>query len=102
VKNEEGLKASVAEARELGFIGKGCVHPGQVAAINQGFMPDEQSIEYAKKVVLAMEDAKSRGLGAVALGTKMIDPAVARQSEAVVAEAILFGLIPADWRNAAE
>jgi len=101
VKNEEGLRASIAEARELGFIGKGCVHPGQVAAINQGFMPDAESIEYAKKVVLAMEDAQSRGLGAVALGSKMIDPAVARQAEATVSEAVMFGMIPEGWRDAA-
>lgn len=102
VKNEEGLRESILEARELGYIGKGCIHPGQVALINEGFLPDEESVEYARKVVLAMEKASKEGLGAVVLGSRMIDPAVARQAGVVVADAIRFGLLTPDWRESAE
>lgn len=102
VKNEEGLRESIHEARELGFIGKGCIHPAQVAPINEGFLPDVETLEQAKKILIAMEKAVREGLGAVALGSKMIDPAVARQAESVIADAVQFGLIPSDWRESAE
>lgn len=102
VKNEEGLRESIREAKELGFIGKGCIHPAQVAPINEGFLPDVETLEQAKKIMIAMEKAVREGLGAVALGSKMIDPAVARQAGAVIADAVEFGLIPPDWRESAE
>jgi citrate lyase subunit beta/citryl-CoA lyase len=99
VKNEEGLVESVRRARELGFVGKGCIHPGQVEAINKGFLPDEESVSRAKKIVLAMERASREGLGAVALGSKMIDPPVARQAQTLVDNAVRLGLISIDWRD---
>jgi citrate lyase subunit beta / citryl-CoA lyase len=99
VKNEEGLRESVRRARELGFVGKGCIHPSQVDAINEGFLPDSESVSKAKKIVMAMERAAEEGLGAVALGSKMIDPPVARQAQTIVDNAVRLGLISIDWRN---
>ena len=84
VKNEEGLKNSIAEAKTLGFVGKGCIHPGQVKAVEEGFMPSPAQIEKARKIVAAMKEAEEKGLGAVALGSKMIDPPVAKQAMAVL------------------
>lgn len=84
VKNEEGLQKSIQEAKTLGFVGKGCIHPSQVKPVEEGFMPSEAQIEKARKIVAAMREAQEKGLGAVALGSKMIDPPVARQAEAVL------------------
>jgi len=102
VKNEEGLRESVSNARALGFVGKGCIQPMQVPVINEGFMPDEKSLSRARKIVMAMEEASSKGLGAVALGSKMIDPPVARQAQVLVDNAIKLGLISVDWRKEEE
>lgn len=99
VKNEEGLRESVREARELGFVGKGCIHPRQVPAINEEFMPSSKDLDRAKKIVLAMEEAEQQGLGAVALGSKMIDPPVARQAQNLVDNAVRLGVMPKDWRD---
>lgn len=98
VKNEEGLMESIRRAKALGFIGKGCIHPMQVPIINDGFLPETVAVEKAMKIVLAMEDAEKRGLGAVALGSKMVDPPVARQSQTLVDNAIKLGVIPENWR----
>ncbi len=84
VKNEEGLADSIREARTLGFVGKGCIHPGQVKAVEEGFMPSQAQIDKARKIVAAMKEAEEKGLGAVALGSKMIDPPVAKQAMAVL------------------
>jgi len=99
VKNEEGLKESVRRAAALGFIGKGCIHPAQVPVINTGFLPTKEKLDRSMKIVLAMEQAEKDGLGAVALGSKMIDPPVAKQSLTVVENSIRLGLISVDWRD---
>jgi citrate lyase subunit beta/citryl-CoA lyase len=99
VKNVEGLKASIAEAKELGFVGKGCIHPDQVEPINQGFLPNLELLDNAMKIVVAMEKAEAEGLGAVALGSKMIDPPVAKQAQVLVDNAIALGMIESNWRD---
>ncbi len=84
VKNVEGLQKSIEEAKTLGFVGKGCIHPSQVKPVEEGFMPTEAQIDKARKIVAAMKEAEAKGLGAIALGSKMIDPPVARQAMAVL------------------
>ena len=99
VKNMEGLRESVRQARMLGFVGKGCIHPGQVEAINDGFLPTAEEIARAKKIVAAMRDAESRGLGAVSLGTRMVDPPVAAQALNLIENAIALGILGPDWEQ---
>ena len=99
VKNEEGLRSSVRQARELGFVGKGCIHPRQVKPINEEFLPSMEQLEKAMKIVLAMEEAERKGLGAVAVGSKMVDPPVARQAANLVENGIRLGVISEDWRH---
>lgn len=84
VKNEAGLQKSIQEAKTLGFVGKGCIHPSQVKLVEEGFMPTEEQVAKARQIVAAMKEAEAKGLGAVALGSKMIDPPVARQAQAVL------------------
>lgn len=80
VGDMEGLAASVREARGLGFEGKGCIHPRQIAVVHEAFAPTPGEIAKAQAVAAAFEDAKARGLGVVSLGTKMIDPPVAKRA----------------------
>ncbi|MCD4707718.1 MAG: hypothetical protein K8S62_08260 [Candidatus Sabulitectum sp.] len=47
-------------------------------------MPSQAQIDKARKIVAAMKEAEAKGLGAIALGSKMIDPPVARQAMAVL------------------
>lgn len=99
VADGEGLKASVAEAKSLGFEGKGCIHPGQIPVVHEGFAPSEMEIERAKKIYLALEAAQKKGSGVVSLGTKMIDPPVVKRAERVLKLAIQNGQIPASWKE---
>jgi citrate lyase beta subunit len=71
----EGLVKSTLESKSFGFEGKGCIHPRQIQPIHTAFAPTSREIEKAMKIVMAFEDALSKGLAAVSLGTKMIDPA---------------------------
>jgi len=49
------------------------------------------------KIVLAFEDALAKGLAAVSIGTKMIDPPVVKRAERVIELALLNGLIEKNW-----
>jgi len=99
VTNMEGLRESVMEAKSLGFEGKGCIHPRQINVVHEAFAPSEQEIEEAKKIVLAFEVAKKKGLGVVSVGNKMIDPPVVKRAEKTINLAILNDLISKDWRS---
>jgi citrate lyase subunit beta/citryl-CoA lyase len=99
VGDMDGLRKSVMTSKSMGFEGMGCIHPRQVPVIRQGFAPDSTEIEKSKKIVLAFETANKRGLGVVALGTKMIDPPVVARAQKTIDLAIRLGLISADWSD---
>ena len=81
VENMEGLLQNVETSRSLGFEGMGCIHPRQVPVIRQAFVPTEDEIEKASRIVEAFEEAEARGAGVVALGSKMIDPPVVKRAQ---------------------
>jgi citrate lyase subunit beta/citryl-CoA lyase len=100
VNDEKALRESVNEAKEIGFDGKGCIHPRQIQPIHEEFAPTEIEIERAKKIVSAFNDANKEGLGVVALGSKMIDPPVVKRAQNTMDLAILNGLVPSNWESA--
>ena len=99
ITDEQGLRDSALEAKSLGYEGKGCIHPRQIKIINESFVPTEEEIEKAKRIVLALEDAQKRGAGVVALGSKMIDPPVAKRAQRTLRLASMNGQISEDWRE---
>lgn len=99
INDMEALEKSVIEAKQLGFEGKGCIHPRQVPIVNKLFLPTDEEIEKAKKIVLAFDDAKLKGLGVVSLGSKMIDAPIVKRAERTISFALLHKLIPSNWKN---
>lgn len=95
----DGLRKASQEAKSLGFEGKGCIHPRQVPVINEAFTPSADEVEKAKGIVVAYEDAERRGLGVVALGSKMIDAPVVKRALRTVRMAEALTLLPKDWRS---
>ena len=84
VADMDGLRESVLEAKALGFDGKGCIHPRQIAVIHEAFAPTKEELEKAQGIVEAFEEAEKKGLGVVSLGSKMIDPPVVKRAQRVV------------------
>lgn len=67
-----------AHSRAIGFGGKLCIHPSQIAHVRSGFRPTEVEIVRAQRILAA--DAAAKG-AAVALDGQMIDrPVVERAS----------------------
>ncbi len=99
VEDMDGLRASVLEAKGLGFVGKGCIHPRQIGVVHQAMAPDQTEITKALRIVMAFEDAQRKGLGVVSLGSKMIDAPVVKRALATVTTALELGLLAEDWRD---
>ncbi len=99
VANEAGLKASVLEAKQLGFDGKGCIHPRQIRPIHEAFAPTAAEVDRACKIVKAFEDAEAKGLGVVSLGSKMIDAPVVKRALHTVGMAQAVGILAENWRE---
>lgn len=97
VDDMEGLRESVLEAKSLGFEGKGCIHPRQIQVVHDAFAPTEKEIEKAKKIVTAFQEAEKKGLGVVALGSKMIDAPVVKRAKHIIELAIQNGLVDGNW-----
>lgn len=93
VADMDGLRRWGEQSRALGFEGMGCIHPLQIKVIHEAYAPSSVEIEKALKIVGAFEDAKSRGLGVVSLGSKMIDPPVVNRAVKLVERARQMGLV---------
>jgi citrate lyase subunit beta/citryl-CoA lyase len=95
VRDTAGLIESTKEAIALGFEGKGVIHPGQIEAIHGVFAPTAERIEYARKVVAALDAARAKGSGVASLGSKMIDAPIEARARKILGLAEALGLIDA-------
>lgn len=77
------LEADVTRARDLGFGGKFCIHPGQVAKVNQGFLPSAEELAWARAVMVAVRQA---GRGALRFRGEMIDRPVIERARGILAQ----------------
>ncbi len=101
VADLDGLRAAVLEAKALGFEGKGCIHPRQIPVVHAAFAPTPDEIARAQRIVLAFEDATARGIGVVAVGSRMVDPPVVKRALRTLRTSEELALVPPDWRETA-
>ncbi|MCD6141723.1 HpcH/HpaI aldolase/citrate lyase family protein [Candidatus Bipolaricaulota bacterium] len=76
LEDEEGLIAETRHIRDLGFTGKGVINPRQIGPIHSVFSPSPEEIAAAERIVAAAAEAEKQGIGAIAIGGKMIDKPV--------------------------
>jgi citrate lyase subunit beta/citryl-CoA lyase len=79
----EGLRASAQRSYALGYDGKWCIHPAQIAICNEVYAPSPEQVERARRI-LATNGAAAR------LGDEMIDEATRKMAQAVLARAGLY------------
>ena len=83
----EGFAASVERVRVMGFGGKLCIHPDQIAAANAAFAPSAAQVERARRVAAAFAEAEARGLASISLDGAFVDYPVALAARRVLAQA---------------
>jgi citrate lyase subunit beta/citryl-CoA lyase len=79
----EALKADAERAKRLGFQGKLCIHPNQIAPCNTIYSPTEEEIVFAERVIKAFEDAEANGVAAIQLDGRFVDYAVVEKSRRI-------------------
>lgn len=85
---DAGLTAAFAvKAATLGFDGKQVIHPCQIEATRDAFVPNEGELREAQQVIEALAEAEREGRGAVQVGGKLVDYANIRMAQRVVAMA---------------
>lgn len=83
-RDVEGARAELERIKQMGYKGKFCIHPAQLADVNAAFTPTPTEVEYARRVVGAYDEAEAQGRGAVQLDGKMIDVPVARRARRLI------------------
>ena len=91
IKDAEGFRTEAVLAKRLGFLGKSCIHPSQIALANEVFRPSDEEIAHALRVLEAAKAAN--GAGAYVVDGQMIDPPFFKRAEQIVATARRMGLI---------
>jgi (S)-citramalyl-CoA lyase len=78
----EGMEREARLARDLGFSGKGSIHPKQIQVLNDVFTPDKARVDHARRVIQAFEEADT---GLVVIDGKLIEKPVLREMHRVLA-----------------
>jgi citrate lyase subunit beta/citryl-CoA lyase len=80
------LRASTRSLARLGFVGRACIHPAQVAVINEVFTPTPDELDRARTLVARFERALAAENGVVLDDDgRMVDEAVVRQARRLLA-----------------
>ena len=78
LENMDGMKKEAELVRNLGFTGKGSIHPKQIKILNQVFTPPEDEILKAKKI---LEQFNNSNTGLVVIDGKLIEKPVLREMQ---------------------
>ena len=81
LKAPDDLARAARIARGLGFSGKQCIHPNQLAVVNAAFSPAAEEVRHAEGVVAALDAAGQAGRGAVTHNGRMVDAANIRMAQ---------------------
>ncbi|MDB5604143.1 MAG: MalylCoA lyase [Bradyrhizobium sp.] len=65
--------STAAKAAAMGYDGKQVIHPGQIEATRDAFVPSDAELAYAERAVAALDEAERNGQGAVTVDGKMVD-----------------------------
>jgi citrate lyase subunit beta / citryl-CoA lyase len=93
ISDVEGFKAEAALACKLGYLGKSCIHPSQIALANAAFCPTDAEVAHSLKVLAAAETARQQGVGAYVVDGKMIDGPFVMRAQAIVNSARRLGMV---------
>jgi len=93
IGDSAGYRAEAELARRLGFLGKSCIHPSQVALANAAFRPTDAEIAHALRVLAAAGGAGHAHIGAYVVDGRMIDRPFVDRARATVALARRLGLV---------
>ena len=76
LEDMEGMKKEAELVRNLGFTGKGSIHPKQINVLNEVFTPSKEEIIKAKRII---DQFNASDTGLVVIDGKLIEKPVLRE-----------------------
>ena len=93
VNDNEGLLKDCLNCKSLGMNAKAAIHPNQIDTINDAFLPSQKLVTWAKRVMIATEEANKKGIGAFSLDGKMVDKPVIERAMKILNKAQKFNVL---------
>jgi citrate lyase subunit beta/citryl-CoA lyase len=85
IKDRERFLEEASSARDLGYSGKMCIHPGQVALAHEAFTPTPEEYDRARRLLAAYDEAQREGRGTLNFEGGMVDAPLVLQARRVLA-----------------
>ena len=82
LEDPEGMRREAGLVRDLGFSGKGSIHPKQIAILNEVFTPSAEQIAHARRILKTFAEANT---GLVVIDGKLIEKPVLRDMQRIIA-----------------
>lgn len=90
--DDERFSREATEARNLGYVGKMCIHPRQVVLANAAFSPSPAEVARAQRLVAAYAAGVADGLAAIDFEGDMVDEPLATQARRLLEVAAVHGI----------
>jgi citrate lyase subunit beta/citryl-CoA lyase len=84
-RDDDRCDRECREARAMGYGGKLCIHPAQVAIAHAAFTPSEEEVDRARRLLAAYGEATAGGVASIAFEGQMVDEPVAIQARRILA-----------------
>src|SRR5262245_29488145 len=85
LQDAEGLRASVQSSFDMGFQGRMCIHPDQIAVVHEIFTPSAEEYVRAQKIVVAFSEAERAGLASIRVDGQFVDYPIVEKARRTVA-----------------
>jgi citrate lyase subunit beta/citryl-CoA lyase len=79
------FRRMLRRSRQFGFMGAGCIHPGQVPIVNEEYSPAPEEAAHARRIVEENAKAEAAGRASFAIDGKMIDVPVVERARRLLA-----------------
>lgn len=83
-RNDDAFAVEAAEARDLGYRGKLCIHPRQVQLAHDAFTPTPDEVDRARRLIAAHAAASADGRAAIDFEGQMVDAPVVAQARQLI------------------
>lgn len=93
ITDREGLERHARQNRHLGYTGEVIIHPSHAPVINDVYTPSAEEIAYYRGLLAAMAEAERRGQASVTYEGQMVDIAMVKTAQEVLALARATGTL---------
>ncbi len=85
LKEHDWYRKSVERSLRMGFQGRLCIHPDQIAVTNEIFTPTDAEVAKAERIVAAFKEAEAKGSAAIQVDGVFVDYPIVYRAQRTLA-----------------